>query len=112
MSTEEAATGQSLPHERDAVGRIVVEDGCIRGTPSHIRLQQDLLFPEEANVKDPGEYLLETGEWKKGDMFFEYRIKEGEELRYICIMKTKKDQGFLHAFCENIISATIIFREP
>lgn len=73
----------TITYERDAVGRIQVEDGCIRGAPSHVRNQKDLLFPEEENVKDPGEYLVEPGEWKKSDMFFEYRIKEGEELRCV-----------------------------
>jgi hypothetical protein len=31
--------------------------------------------------QDEGEYLLEKGDWKRSDMFFEYRLKEGEELR-------------------------------
>jgi hypothetical protein len=81
MANEQSGATKSIPYERDAMGRILVEDGCVRGTPSHVKLQKDLLFPEEANAKDPGEYLLEPGEWKKSDMFFEYRIKEGEELR-------------------------------
>ena len=39
------------------------------------------LYPEEqAAMKDPAEALLEPGEYKKSDMFFEYRIKEGEEV--------------------------------
>mmetsp|Transcript_3051 Transcript_3051/g.6993 ORF Transcript_3051/g.6993 Transcript_3051/m.6993 type:complete len:336 (-) Transcript_3051:227-1234(-) len=41
----------------------------------------DLIHPEEAKAKDPAECLLEEGEWKKNDMFFEYRVKEGEALR-------------------------------
>ena len=32
-------------------------------------------------LKDEGEYLLEAGDWKRSDMFFEYRLKEGEDLR-------------------------------
>jgi hypothetical protein len=32
-------------------------------------------------MKDPAEALLEEGEWKKSDMFFEYRVKEGEEVK-------------------------------
>ena len=44
----------------------------------HIRL-----YPEEqAAMKDPAEALLEPGEYKKSDMFFEYRVKEGEEVRW------------------------------
>ncbi|KAJ1485550.1 hypothetical protein T484DRAFT_1793004 [Baffinella frigidus] len=46
--------------ERDCMNRPLILDG---------------LFPEEAHMKDEGELLLEVGEWKKNDMFFEYRIK-------------------------------------
>ena len=39
------------------------------------------LYPEEkAAMKDPAEALLEPDDWKKTDMFFEYRIKEGEQV--------------------------------
>ena len=39
------------------------------------------LYPrEQAAMKDPAEALLEPGEYKKSDMFFEYRVKEGEEV--------------------------------
>ncbi len=31
--------------------------------------------------QDEGEYLLEKDDWKRSDMFFEYRLKEGEDLR-------------------------------
>jgi hypothetical protein len=37
--------------ERDAMGRPIVLDGCIRGSPAYVRNQMDLLYPDEANVK-------------------------------------------------------------
>ncbi len=37
--------------ERDAMGRPVILDGCIRGSPAHVRNQMDLLYPDEENVK-------------------------------------------------------------
>eukprot|EP00802_Teleaulax_amphioxeia_P021883 Tamp_22276.p1 GENE.Tamp_22276~~Tamp_22276.p1 ORF type:complete len:347 (+),score=101.94 Tamp_22276:2-1042(+) len=70
------------PIERDAMNRPIVLDGCSRGTPRERALEMDLLYPEEkVAMKDPAEALLEPGDWKKSDMFFEYRVKEGEELK-------------------------------
>lgn len=37
--------------ERDAMGRPIILDGCIRGSPAHVRNQMDLLYPDEENVK-------------------------------------------------------------
>ena len=37
--------------QRDAMGRPIVLDGCIRGSPAYVRNQMDLLYPDEANVK-------------------------------------------------------------
>ena len=42
-------------------------------------------------MKDPAEALLEPGEFKKSDMFFEYRIKEGEE---VGLWTVKQDSCF------------------
>jgi len=47
----------------------------------HTHTHTHRLYPEEkAAMKDAAEALLEPGEWKKSDMFFEYRVKEGEEV--------------------------------
>ena len=61
--------------ERDAMGRPIILDGCIRGSPAHVRNQMDLLYPDEANVKvwnifrwSPWPYLTE--------LFFGVRMKE------------------------------------
>lgn len=70
------------PIERDCMNRPIILDGCVRGTPGAKRLAMDLLYPEEqAPMKDQAELLLEPGDWKKNDMFFEYRLKEGEMLK-------------------------------
>ena len=44
--------------ERDAMGRPIILDGCIRGSPAHVRNQMDLLYPDEANVKVRHSYSL------------------------------------------------------
>ena len=37
--------------ERDAMGRPIILDGCVRGPPAYVKNQLDLLYPDEANVK-------------------------------------------------------------
>jgi len=69
-------------YERDAMNRPIVMDGCVRGTFADQQLAMDLIYPEDRlPVKDEGELLLGPDDWKKQDMFFEYRIKEGDELK-------------------------------
>eukprot|EP00283_Hemiselmis_rufescens_P004732 CAMPEP_0173426538 /NCGR_PEP_ID=MMETSP1357-20121228/5974_1 /TAXON_ID=77926 /ORGANISM="Hemiselmis rufescens, Strain PCC563" /LENGTH=328 /DNA_ID=CAMNT_0014390219 /DNA_START=87 /DNA_END=1070 /DNA_ORIENTATION=+ len=78
-----AAAGKEAGGDEKGVAPFQGGEELLKGIASEGEAvpHDDLIHPEEAKAKDPAECLLEEGEWKKNDMFFEYRVKEGEALR-------------------------------
>ena len=75
-----------LPPARPLRDNLVPACHSLSCAPCPRSLLPNRLYPEErVAMKDPAEALLEDGEWKKSDMFFEYRVQEGDEVAQCCV---------------------------